>query len=277
MRGNGSIRVLAVGVDPAGLEGASVDSADDLLGAIARLADGGIDVVVLSLELPDGGGVDAVRAVRERAPDVPVIAVTERDQAERAIDAGASDVVPPDADPDLLARAIRYATSLQRIVEESRRHQIVDELTGLYNARGFEQLASHHVAVADRDKRPIVLVFVSLQGLDELDEVEDAAERAGWLAEAARVLRAAVRESDVIARVGDGAFCILLTGDASGAESLVLSRLVEAIAASNARSGRARQLALSVGAAAYDPENPVTLDELIAQADRRMREHREAT
>lgn len=269
--------MLAVGVDPGGFEGTSVDITHDLLGAIARLADGGVDVVVLSLELPDGGGVDAVRAVRERAPDVPVIAVTEREQAERAIDAGASDAVPPDADPDLLARAIRYATSLQRVVEESRRHQVVDELTGLYNARGFEQLASHHVRLADRDKRPIVLVFVSLEGLDQLDELEDAAERAGRLAEAARVLRSAVRESDVIARVGEGSFCALLTGDASGAESLVLSRLVEAVATSNAHSGPTGQLALSVGAAAYDPENPVTLDQLIAQADRRMREHREAT
>lgn len=263
--------MLAVGVELDAVERGTVERADDMLGAIARLADGGVDVVVLSLDLPDVSGADAVKAVRERAPDVPVIAVTDRANAERAIDAGASDAVPPDADPDLLARAIRYVTSLQRIVDEARRQQIVDEITGLYNARGFEQLASHHVALADRDKRPVVLVFVRLEGLDELHEVEDSEERARWLADAAAVLRTAVRESDVIARVGDGAFCALLTGDATGAESLVLSRLVEAIATSNARSG-AHQLALSVGAAAYDPDNPVSLDELIAQADRRMRE-----
>jgi diguanylate cyclase (GGDEF)-like protein len=92
------------------------------------------------------------------------------------------------------------------------------------------------------------------------------------VAETAEVLRGAVRSSDVLARVGEGSFCVLLTGEAAGAEAIVLSRLVEAIAASNARSGRAAQLSISVGAAAYDPERPVSFDELIAQAGRRMRD-----
>lgn len=268
---------LAVGVEPGELDGASVETADDLLGALARLADGGIDVVLLALDLPDGQGLDAVRAVRERSPNVPVIAIAGPEDAERAIDAGASDAVPPDGSPELLSRAVRYATALQRLQADSRRLQVIDELTGLYNARGFEQLASHHVAMADRHKRPVVLVFVRLDGLDQLDEVADARERARWIAEAAEVIRAGVRESDVIARVGAGSFCVLLTGDAAGAESLVLSRLVETVAASNARGGGARQLSLSVGAAAYDPEHPVALDELIVEADRRMRDRREGT
>lgn len=265
-----SPNVLAVGIH-APVEGATVETAADLLGALARLADGGVDVVVLALGLDDVSGIEAIRSVRERAPSVPVIAVAGHDDdPERAIDAGASDVLPRDASPELFARAVRYATDLQRLEAELHRRQVVDELTGLYNARGFEQLASHHLALADRSKRPVVLVFVRLDALAELDPVEDADERSRLVSETATVLDEAVRASDVIARVGTGAFCVLLTGDSEGAEALVLSRLVESVAASNARSRRQAQLSLSVGAAAYDPEHPVALEELIAEADRKM-------
>ena len=261
--------VLGVALEDDALAAIVDETAEDLLGAIARLADGGIDVVVLSLSLPEG--LDALRSIRERAPDVPVIAVGGEGEATRALDSGASDVLPADAQPALLERAIRYASSMRRMEAELHRRQVVDDLTGLYNARGFEQLAAHHVALADRTKRPVNLVFVRLDALDELDPADDAAERERLLEETAAVLRAAVRASDVIARVGAGSFCVLLTGDAAGAEPLVLSRLVEAVAASNARSGHTAQLSLSVGAAEYDPEHPVALTELIAEADRKMR------
>jgi diguanylate cyclase (GGDEF)-like protein len=266
--------VLAVGLEPTDAGDATVEVADDLLGALARLADGGVDVVLLSLgigDVADGTGeAEAIRSIRERAPTVPVIAIAGPDShPERAIDAGASDVLPADAPPALLERAIRYATDLQRMEAELHRRQVVDDLTGLYNARGFEQLATHHLALADRSKAPVVLVFVRLDALDELDQGDDEA-RTRLVSETAAVLRQAVRDSDVIARVGVGSFCVLLTGEASGAEALVLSRLVEAVAASNAIGGRAAQLSLSVGAAAYDPEHPVPLADLIAEADRKM-------
>jgi diguanylate cyclase (GGDEF)-like protein len=268
---DGLANVLAVGFDPGELEGVTVEAADDLLGALARVADGGVHVVLLALDIPDGQGIEAVRSIRERAPDVPVIAVGTGDDAERAIDAGASDVVPPDAGPELLSRAIRYATSLQRMQAELYRRQLVDEVTGVYNARGFERLASHHLAMADRSKRSVPLVFVRIDALEDLGAPGETTERGQLVADAAEVVRNAVRGSDVIARVGAGVFCVLLTGDAVGADAEVLSRIVEGVAMSNAKSGHPGQLSVSVGTATYDPEHPVAVDTLIAEADRRMR------
>jgi GGDEF domain-containing protein len=77
-----------------------------------------------------------------------------------------------------------------------------------------------------------------------------------------------VRDCDVLARTGTSSFLALLTGDAVGAESLVLSRMVDAIAVRNARSGQGRRLALSIGAARYDPARPVSLEALVAEAER---------
>jgi DNA-binding NarL/FixJ family response regulator len=111
------INVLAVGTGVEGLD-VRVEVADDLLGALARLADGGIDVVVVSLELPDGRGADVVRAVLERAPAVPVVAVADAAEAEEALEAGAADVVPAAAGAELLTRAIGCAFAVSEMRAE---------------------------------------------------------------------------------------------------------------------------------------------------------------
>jgi len=259
------LSVLAVGIDPGPIDGCVVETADDMLGALAHLSDGGIDVVYASLHLPDASGADVVVLLRERAPDVPVIAVAEEaGDLGAALRAGASDVLPPDAAAETIARSLRYATSMQKVEAELRRHQTADELTGLFNSRGFELLAGHHLRLADRSKQPVIIVFVRL----DLPEGEpDEASIAG----VAELIRSAVRASDVAARVGSDAFCVLLAGATSGTESIVLERIVEAVAERNARTGLDAGPPVSLGSATYDPERPVSLHDLIAEADRRMR------
>jgi GGDEF domain-containing protein len=64
---------------------------------------------------------------------------------------------------------------------------------------------------------------------------------------------------------------VLLPGAEPGSEPIVLERIIEAVASHNADTGHETGPSLSVGAASYDPEHPVPLEELIAEADRRMR------
>ena len=259
------LSVLAVGVDPGPLEGCTLERAEDLLGALANLADGGIDVVVTSLDLPDATGTDVIVSLRERAPDVPVIVVGDAlAEPMDAFEAGASDVVPPDAAADLVARAVRYAATLRKVEAGMRRFQAFDELTGLLNTRGFELLANHHFRLADRSKNPVLIVFLRVDGGGE-SPGEPA------VADAATVISSAVRISDVAARVDSGAFCVLLPGAEPGSEPIVLERIIEAVASHNADTGHETGPSLSVGAASYDPEHPVPLEELIAEADGRMR------
>jgi diguanylate cyclase (GGDEF)-like protein len=260
-----NLSVLAVGVDPGALEGCTVETADDMLGALAHLAGGGIDVVVASLNLPDASGTDVVVSLRERAPEVPVIVVGDAEaEPSEAFGAGASDVLPPDAAGDLVARAIRYAATLRKVEAGLRRNQAFDELTGLLNARGFDLLANHHFRLADRSKDPVIILFLRV-------------DRAGGapgdpaVADAATLISSAVRVTDVVARVGPDAFRVLLAGASSGTEPIILERIVEAVAAHNAKAGRDAGPSVSVGAASYDPEHPSPLESLIAEADRRMR------
>jgi diguanylate cyclase (GGDEF)-like protein len=259
-----NLSVLAVGVDPGALEGCTVETADDMLGALAHLAGGGIDVVVASLNLPDASGTDVIVSLRERAPEVPVIVVGDGEaEPSDAFGAGASDVLPADAAADLVSRAVRYAATLRKVEAGLRRYQAFDELTGLLNARGFDLLANHHFRLADRSKDPVIILFLRV-------------DRAGGapgdpaVADAATVISSAVRVTDVVARVGSDAFRVLLAGASTGTEPIILERIVEAVAAHNAKAGRDAGPSISVGAASYDPEHPIALESLIAEAERRM-------
>ena len=192
--------------------------------------------------------------------------------AREALDAGVQDFVAErDLGGEALRLTLRYALDQRRLREELDRRTFIDELTGLYNANGFEQIAVHHLRLADRTEEPLVLVFVRIDDLAAVGQTYGAAEGPRLLADTARILRASVRESDIVARVGPDAFCALLTGNATGAETLILARMVEAVATHNARGGRPYPLALSVGAARYDPMHPMGLSELIREADAQMR------
>lgn len=266
--GDVTIRVLALEPAPvAGADGIELERIGGLEAALARLAEGGIDVALL----PYAPGGEALAAFRRQAPDLPIVAVAREAAGLEALEAGAYDYVGPDVDAPTLRRALRYATSLHRLAGQLHRHQVIDELTGLYNARGFDQLATHHLRMSDRTQEPVVLVFVRLDDLETIGETAEVAEGPALVAETADVLRQVVRDSDVLARVGADTFCVLLTGGAVGAEPLVLSRLVEALATRNARSGRAARLSLSVGAARYEPGSSVELAQLMSEAGRRLR------
>ncbi|MEX0753758.1 MAG: diguanylate cyclase response regulator [Actinomycetota bacterium] len=241
------------------------------------LASEPIDLVIADLSVPsDEGSADANDVLRSL--DVPVIVmVAERDRGIgiEAIRDGAQDYfVKERTDPDGLGRAIRYALDRHRLQRELAQLATTDELTGLRNRRGFTPLAEHHLKLADRAGVPIVLLFLTLDGRQEINEAYGHEAGSQLLVETAEVLRNATRDSDLAARLSGDAFCVLLTGDAAGAEAAVLSRVVEGLAVRNAAARRPYDLSVSIGSARYQPTSGRSLDELIDKAAARMAEQR---
>jgi two-component system cell cycle response regulator len=256
-----------------------VECADRLSTGIERLAEGGIDIVMLDLSLPDSSGLETFASVRARTEDVPIIVLTGFDDEEAAtgaVQAGAQDyLVKGSFDGELVARSIRYAVERHRMQDELRRLATVDELTGLYNRRGFLPLAEHQLNISDRNKDPLVLLFIDLDGLKKVNDEHGHAEGSRMLEDTAIVLTKSLRTSDILARVGGDEFCVLLTGDSAKNAERVLVRLVEAVASHNARETRPYELSLSVGAAPYDPEEPCVIEELMERADALMYEEKQ--
>jgi len=90
-----------------------IESAARLSGGIRRLEEGGIDVIVLDLTLPDCTGATSFRRLHEAVPDVPIVVLTgleSQDLALRLMQEGAQDYITKgDTDGAGLARALRYA------------------------------------------------------------------------------------------------------------------------------------------------------------------------
>jgi len=270
------VSVLLVGLTDD--EAASILEDDSFVVSRARelpTVDDGEPAEAVVLALDGAGPLDALRDARRTAPDAAIVVVTDGSHAADgtvALHAGAQDHLLRDATlPALLPRAVRYAVGMQRVRREL---ATVDEATRLPNLRGFAAIAEHYLRTADRMGQPAVFVFVRLEDHDEL--LRDAGpESADELArDAAAVILEAVRDSDLPARIAPDTICVLLTGSAEGAESLVLSRLVEAIATHDARRDQPRALSLGVGTARYEPGSGATLAEILESAVRGLSSHR---
>jgi len=90
-----------------------------LADGLRLLSEGPFDVILLDLSLPDSAGIETFEAVRDRAPNTPVIILTGLDDesvATRAAREGAQDYLPKGSlGSTLLARAIKYAIERSKI------------------------------------------------------------------------------------------------------------------------------------------------------------------
>jgi diguanylate cyclase (GGDEF)-like protein len=263
----GTIRVLLVGItedlgSELEVEGFDVTSIPDLssLGP-------GTDHDAVVVALGELGPLEALETLRLKTPAAAILVVTSPDREADgavALHAGAEDhLVAGRIVHGLLPRAIRYAVERRRL---RRQLSTVDELTRLPNLRGFVSIAEHHLRMADRTGTPTVLLFLRLDGYEDVVASLGSTGADDLVRDAAEVLLTAIREADLPARIAPDTFCVLLSGEASGAEVTVLSRLVEAIALHDTVKPDPGPLALSVGTALYDPATPVGLERLLETA-----------
>jgi len=92
----------------------------------------------------------------------------------------------------------------KRAEEVLRTLALFDELTGLYNRRGFMSLSDQFLRLSNRTKRGLILVFADVDNMKQINDTFGHAEGDRALICTARVLQNTFRGSDVIGRVGGG-------------------------------------------------------------------------
>jgi two-component system, cell cycle response regulator len=229
------------------------------------------DLILLDLTLPDARGLDTLVRVRERFAFVPVILLTgleDPEIEERALTSGAQDFLGKDElTPRSLRRVVRYAMERHRAQLDLLRLSTRDELTGLYNRRGFNMAAQPLARLAERAGRSFVVFFADLDGLKVVNDTfgHQAGDEA--IRDAAWILTQSFRSADIVARLGGDEFAVL-AADAPGDRIDVMRRRVSKWQADrNAEAGRLYSVSLSLGAAAWSTASPKTLDALLEDAD----------
>ena len=165
---------------------------------------------------------------------------------------------------------------LKQQAEELHALSLKDELTGLYNRRGFYTLVEQQLKLAERTKTKLSLLFIDLDGMKIINDTYGHEEGDRALKRTAAMLKKSFRESDIIARLGGDEFVVLFVNDFRDGHAYVMDRLSDNIAIENQANPQLPpyQIALSRGIAQYDPDNPVTLDELLSRADELMYQHK---
>jgi diguanylate cyclase (GGDEF)-like protein len=166
-------------------------------------------------------------------------------------------------------------TARKRMEEALRALALVDDLTGLYNRRGFFTMSQQQLKMADRTRIRMALLFADFDDLKHINDTLGHPEGDRALIEVADVFKETFRESDIIARIAGDEFVVLAIETDSVSPEVLASRLQENLEASNARLDRQYKLSLSIGTARYDPERPCLIDELLTRADRAMYEKKQ--
>lgn len=167
----------------------------------------------------------------------------------------------------------RSETARRAAEEETRVQAITDQLTGLYNRRGFIQLAEHHLR---QTRQNILLMFADLDGLKRINDTLGHNEGDKAIAEAAQVLREAFRDSDILARIGGDEFAMLAVNTKELTPEIIARRVKERLDQHNADPQRRYKLGMSLGTIEHDPSQPATLSDLMSHADATMYEQKKA-
>jgi len=144
-----------------------------------------------------------------------------------------------------------------------------DDLTGLYNMRGFYLLAEQTLRLAQRAKMPFSVLFVDLDGLKQINDQQGHNIGSAYLAETGNLLFETFREGDVKGRFGGDEFVVAGQFSKVGIE-VAAQRLQQAAAERNAAAGLQPPLSFSVGYVTAEHYSQITLKELVTAADEAM-------
>jgi diguanylate cyclase (GGDEF)-like protein len=148
-----------------------------------------------------------------------------------------------------------------------------DELTGLYNLRGFTLLAEQALRMAQRSRLPFSVLFIDLDNLKRINDSIGHSEGSVYLVETAQILKATFRESDVLGRIGGDEFAVASQFN-NAAISLATERLREALRLRNSQAGHKHTLSMSIGHVTSQENEQNSLAEMLMKADKAMYEEK---
>jgi diguanylate cyclase (GGDEF)-like protein/PAS domain S-box-containing protein len=174
----------------------------------------------------------------------------------------------------LYAATVRDITERKLWQQSLEKLSFMDELTGLYNRRGFLMFAAHQLKLAARSGQTVVLVGVDMDGLKTINDCFGHANGDRALIELAQALRSSFRDSDIIGRLGGDEFVVLATEQQEEGAEQALERFTMRMAGRNNEGDLPWHLSASVGWVRTQPTDPEDLGELLARVDERMYEHK---
>jgi len=159
---------------------------------------------------------------------------------------------------------------------ELRRLSLNDDLTDLYNRRGFFTLMEQQLKMAKRSKTQILLLYADIDNLKAINDTFGHNEGAKAIIDAANILKSTHRESDILSRIGGDEFVVFPVGATGDNAEIIKARLQKNIDAHNSKDNRCYKLSISVGIKEFAPPFTYSLEDMLHQADLLMYEDKKS-
>lgn len=257
------------------------------------------DLIILDINMPDMSGYTVCQQLKisEKTAHIPIIFISALNQINdkiRAFEVGGQDyIVKPFQELEILMRVknqLLIQQQRQQLVEQNHRLEqeikerlkaesevrqlsLTDELTGLYNRRGFFVLAEHQLKTAWRTQMICCLVFIDLDGLKVINDAWGHAAGDRMITHAAQLLKQTFRDADIVARLGGDEFAVFIPACPECATD-ISARLRTNICNFNQICEPRETLSMSIGISQCTLGERFSLAQLIAQADQLMYENK---
>jgi len=257
------------------------------------------DLILLDINMPEMNGYEVCQKLKASVAtaQIPIVFISALERLEdkvRAFDLGGVDyITKPFQEQEVLLRVknqLLIQQQRQELIEKNQRLEqeiqerlkaeaevrqlsLTDELTGLYNRRGFFLLAEQQLKLARRTKTSYCILFADLDGLKKINDTLGHEMGDRVIVDAAQILNQTFRDADIIARMGGDEFVLFLPICSSNSSDFYL-RLQSNIDRLNQQPERAYILSMSLGVRPGDFNNDFSLEQLVAQADKLMYEHK---
>ncbi len=172
-----------------------------------------------------------------------------------------------------------YSRALEEAYKELKRYNYElksiadrDVLTGLYNRRGFFEIATKMLEEAKKIDCPICVFFIDLDNLKQINDNLGHIEGDNALKETATILINSFRKIDLIARVGGDEFVVMSLNKKKDEKLVdsIMKRLINGLKKYNSSSNKPYILSFSVGVNSFNPYEVKAIEHMLTIVDEKL-------
>ena len=146
----------------------------------------------------------------------------------------------------------------------------MDELTEIYNRRGFLTLARTSLKICNRHKIPASLVYFDINNFKSINDSSGHHEGDNALINFAKQMKHTFRDSNIYARLGGDEFVVLLTNTSLDDAHELIERFRSSLNLSHNRQDCGYNVSFSSGIVEVSPDESYSIEELLDRADTQM-------
>ncbi len=175
---------------------------------------------------------------------------------------------------EFVSSQIATAIKRKQMEEEMEKLAHFDSLTGACN-RGYGlSLLERELKFARRRKTPFLLVYIDIDDFKNINDTFGHGEGDQALKKVVKLLKSALREIDIICRMGGDEFLLIFPDSTQKNLPIIKERFNKNLIKLNKTIDKPYKIGFSIGISCYDPDNPQPMDELIRIADNKMYEEK---